>query len=136
MLAVTLPSVCVSFVSLIIILLDFGSRLVFLVSEPVDPAATVRCMVVTECLDMVFEGALVLEIRATNAVPKLATILLVRPPVSAHGERLPALATHEGLQPMLALVVCLQGSEILEWLRPWVVDIVAAPRCAAVARKP
>lgn len=131
---ITLPSVRI--LSLIVILLDFGSRLILLVSEPIDPATAVRGVVATKGLDMVLEGALVLEIGATDAVPKLATILLVRSPVPAHGERLTALAAHEGLEAMLALVVCLQGSEVLQRLGPRVVDVVAAPRCAAVARKP
>lgn len=126
-----------SILSLVIILLDFRSGVVLLlVSETVDPANTVGGMVVTEGLDMVLERALVLEIRATNAIPKLSTILLMSSPVPSHGERLTAFAAREWLEPMLALVMCLESSKVFEWLGSRVVDVIAAPWRAAVARQP
>ena len=75
-----------------------------------------------------------LEVRATSAVPELAAVLLVSPPVPPHGEGLAALAAHEWLDAVLPLVVSLKGPEVLEGLRPGVVDVVPAPRGAAVAR--
>lgn len=77
-----------------------------------------------------------LEVRPATAVPELATVLLVGSPVATHSERLAALSAHEGLDPVLALVVGLEGAEVLERLRPWVVDVVLAARRTAVARQP
>jgi len=78
----------------------------------------------------------VLEVGATNAVPQLAAVLLVGPPVPPHGEGLAALAAHEGLDAVLPLVVRLECPEVFQGLRPGVVDVVPAPRGAAVARQP
>ena len=85
---------------------------------------------------MVLERALVLELGAAEAVPELAAVLLVRAPVALDGQWLSAAAAAEGLGAVLALVVGLQGAEVLERPRPRVVDVVAATRRAAVARQP
>jgi hypothetical protein len=90
---------------------------------------------VAEGADVVLEGALVLEVRAADAEPELPTVLLVRAPVAAHRERLAALAALEGLDAVLALVVRLQRAEVLEGFGARVVDVVAAPGRAAVARQ-
>ena len=87
-----------------------------------------------EGLDVVFEGPFVLEVGAADAEPALAAVLLVRPPVAFDGQQLAALAAHEGLHAVLALVVSLQRPEVLEGLRARVLDVVLAPFCAAVAR--
>ncbi|KAM7523389.1 hypothetical protein LguiA_013291 [Lonicera macranthoides] len=60
-----------------------------------------------ESLEMVFEGSLVLKIRTTSATPKLATILLMGSPITLDSKCLFTLSTHEGLCPMLSLVMCL-----------------------------
>ena len=39
-------------------------------------------MAMTKCPNVVFERPLVLKIRPTNAIPKLATILLMGPPIT------------------------------------------------------
>lgn len=93
-------------------------------------------MAASKGLDVILERPLVLEVRPANAVPELSTVLLVGSPVAPDSERLATLAAHEGLDPMLALVVCLQRPEVLERLRPRVVDVVPATGCAAVAGKP
>lgn len=66
---------------------------------------------------MVFERPLVLEIGATKAVPDLSTVLLMCPPVAFHREWLGAFLAAEGLGAMLALVMSLESSEVLE--RPY-----------------
>ena len=88
-----------------------GGVVVVVVVEAVDAVGGVA---VAEGLDVVFEGALVLEVGAAGAVPELAAVLLVGAPVAAHGEGLAALAAHEGLDAVLALVVSLEGPEVLE----------------------
>ena len=93
-------------------------------------------MAAAEGLDVVLERPLVLEVGAAEAVPYLAAVLLVRAPVALHGERLGALAAHERLAAVLPLVVRLKGPEILQGPRARVLDVVLAPRCAAVARQP
>lgn len=93
-------------------------------------------MATPERPDVILERPLVLEVRAARAIPELATVLLVGPPVATHSERLAALPAHEGLDPVLALVVGLEGPEVLEWLRPRVVDVVLASRRTAVAWQP
>jgi len=85
--------------------------------------------------DVVVEGALVLEVGAAGAEPPLAAVLLVRAPVALDGEGLGAAAAAEGLGAVLALVVRLQGAEVLERPRARVRHVVLAPRRAAVARQ-
>ena len=72
-------------------------------------------MPITEGTDMVFEGPLVLEIRTTDAEPKLPTILLVCSPIPSHCKCLPTLPALEWLPSVLPFVVCLEGPEILQW---------------------
>lgn len=117
---------------LIIILLNFGSG-VILFFEAVE---AVGSMAMAEGLDVVLEGPLVLEIRAADAKPKLATVLLVSSPIPPHCEGLAAFPAHEGLDAMLPLVMRLEGSEIFQWLGSRVVDVVSAAWGAAVAGKP
>lgn len=83
--------------------------------------------------NVVLERALVLEIRATKAEPTLATVLLVGAPVTLDGKGLATLAASEGLESVLALVVCLEGPKVLQWLSLWVVYVVLASFLAAVA---
>jgi hypothetical protein len=121
-----------------VVVLDLGDgAVVVVVVEAVGAAAsTAVAVAVAEGARVVLERALVLELGAAQAVPEPAAVLLVRAPVALHGERLAALAAQERLQPVLALVVRLQRPEVLERPRPRVVDVVAAPRRAAVARQP
>jgi hypothetical protein len=88
-----------------------------------------------EGADVVVEGTLVLEVGAAGAEPALAAVLLVRAPVALDGEGLGAAAAAEGLGAVLALVVRLQGAEVLERPRARVRHVVLAPRRAAVARQ-
>lgn len=90
-------------------------------------------MSVAESADMVLERPLVLEIGPADAEPELPTVLLVGAPVSSNRKGLPALVAHERLGAVLALVVSLEGAEVLERLRPRVVDVVLAALSAAVA---
>lgn len=53
-----------------------------------------------------------LEVGTANAKPALAAILLMCSPVTFHCQELPALATREGLRPVLPLVMVLQRSKI------------------------
>lgn len=92
-------------------------------------------MAVPEGANVVFQRPFVFEVGAADAKPELAAVLLVGPPVAAHGERLAALAAHEGLDAVLPLVMRLQGAEVFQWLRARVVNVVAASRSAAVARQ-
>lgn len=87
----------------------------------------------TKSFNMVFERSLVLEIRATNAKPSFAAVLLVCPPVSFHSQQLAASATLEGFHAMFPLVVSLKSSKIFERLGFRVVDVVLASLCAAIA---
>lgn len=84
---------------------------------------------------MVFEGALVLEIRAANAIPELPAVLLVGSPIPSHGKGLAALAAHEGLDPMLPLEVRLQRPEVLQRLCTRVLYVVPAPLRTAITRQ-
>nr|GMC88697.1 hypothetical protein DM860_009871 [Ipomoea batatas] len=93
-------------------------------------------MAIAKSLNVILKGPLVLEVRAADAVPELAAVLLVGPPVAPHGEGLAALPAREGPDPVLPLVMRLEGPEILERLGSWVIDVVPAPRRAAVAWKP
>ena len=93
-------------------------------------------MPAAERADVILQAPLVFKIRATYAEPKLPAVLLVGPPVPSHGEGLAASAAREGPGSVLALVVGLQGSEVLERARSWVVDVVFAPLGAAVAWQP
>nr|GMC90303.1 hypothetical protein DM860_009871 [Ipomoea batatas] len=92
-------------------------------------------MAIAKGLNVILKGPLVLEVRAADAVPELAAVLLVGPPVAPHGEGLAALPAREGPDPVLPLVMRLQGPEILERLGSWVIDVVPAPRRAAIAWK-
>jgi hypothetical protein len=87
---------------------------------------TMRSMAIAESSNVVFEGAFVLEVRATGAVPQLSAVLLVGPPVATNGKGLTAFATHEGLDSVLPLVMRLQGAEVLQWLGSRVRDVVSA----------
>ena len=122
------------------VVLDLGDGALVIVVKPavatggaVAPEGPVS---VSEGPGVVLEGALVLELGAAEAVPELAAVLLVRAPVALDGEGLAAAAAAEGLEAVLALVVRLQGAEVLERLGARVVDVVAAPRRTAVARQP
>lgn len=92
-------------------------------------------MAMAECLDVILEGPLVLEIRATDAIPKLATILLVSSPIAPHSKGFATFPAHEGLDSMLPLVMRLEGSEIFQRLSSRVIDVVSAAGGAAVAGK-
>nr|GMC90688.1 hypothetical protein GOBAR_DD21807 [Ipomoea batatas] len=83
-------------------------------------------MAIAKGLNMILEGSLVLEIRAADAIPDLAAVLLVRPPVALHGQGLPTFPAHERLRPVLSLVVCLEGSEVFQWPGSWVINVVLA----------
>ncbi len=85
-----------------------------------------RSMAIAESSNVVFEGAFVLEVRTTGAVPELSAVLLVGPPIATNGKGLTAFATHEGLDSMLPLVMRLQGAEVLQWLGSRVRDVVSA----------
>jgi hypothetical protein len=115
---------------------DLGGRVAVVVVEVVEAVDAAGGVAAAERPDVVLERALVLEVGAAGAVPELAAVLLVGAPVAAHGEGLAALAAHEGLDAVLAAVVRLQRAEVLERPRPRVVDVVPAPRRAAVARQP
>ena len=115
---------------------DLGGRVAVVVVEVVEAVDAAGGVSPAEGADVVLEGALVLEVGAAGAVPELAAVLLVGAPVAAHGEGLAALAAHEGLDAVLPAVVRLQRAEVLERPRPRVVDVVPAPRRAAVARQP
>lgn len=117
---------------LIIILFNFGCRIVFLFFNA---ARAISCMAMSKSLNMIFERPLVLEIRTTNAVPKLSTILLMGSPITPHGESFAAFSTHEGLDSMLSLVMGLKSTEIFEGFWSGVIDVVPAARCATIAGK-
>lgn len=91
---------------------------------------------IPESSNVVLQGSLVLEIRSACAEPELATVLLMGSPVAAHCKCLAALAAHERLDPVLPLVMSLQGTKVFQRLGAGVVDVVAAAWCAAVARQP
>jgi len=90
-------------------------------------------MAMAKGLDVVLEGSLVLKIGPTNAIPKLATVLLMGSPVTSNRECLATFPTHEGLDAVLSLVVGLQGAEVFEGLSPRMVYVVPTPWCAAIA---
>ena len=124
-----------------VVLIDVGHRAVIIVVESSATAgagagADDEAVAMAEGAGVVLERALVLELGAAEAVPEPAAVLLVRAPVALDGEGLAAAAAEEGLEPVLALVVRLQRAEVLERLGARVVDVVAAPRRAAVARQP
>lgn len=102
-----MTSINLSFFIIIIVLIFFFFNLAELHS--------VRGMAVSECSNVVFEGPLVLEIRAANAEPELPAVLLVCPPVTSYCKWLPTFPAPERLRAVLALVMCLQGSEVLQW---------------------
>lgn len=90
-------------------------------------------MSTTEGLNVVLERALMFEVRATKAIPNLATILLVGSPIAFDREGFGAFSTSERLDSMLSLVMRLEGAEVLERSGPRVVDVVFAPWRAAIA---
>ena len=112
-----------------VVLLNFRCRFI-LFFEAVD---AISCMAMPKCLDMIFEGPLVLEIWPTSTVPKFPTVLLVGSPVTSHSKGLTTLPTHERLDSMLSLVMGLKGSEVFEWSWSWMIDVVPAPGCTAKA---
>lgn len=115
------------------VVVDVGDGAVVVV---VEAGAAQRAVPVAERPGVVLEGSLVLELGAAEAVPEPAAVLLVGAPVALDGEGLAAAAAEEGLEAVLALVVRLQGAEVLERLGARVVHVVPAPRRAAVARQP
>ncbi len=92
-------------------------------------------MSIAESSNMVFEGAFVLELGTTGAVPQFSAILLVGTPVASNGERLATFAAHEGLDSVLSFVMRLQSAEVLQWLGSRVCDVVATSLRTTVARK-
>jgi hypothetical protein len=84
-------------------------------------------------LDVVFQRPLVLEIRPANAIPNLPTVLLMGSPITFNCKWLPTFPAHEGLGPMLSLVMCLEGSKIFERPCSWVLYVVFASLCTAIA---
>jgi hypothetical protein len=78
----------------------------------------------------------VLEIGSTSTIPKLATILLVGSPITFHGKCLATFSAQERLDSMLSLVMSLKGSKISERLCSWMINVVYASCCTAVAREP
>ena len=93
-------------------------------------------MPLSKGFDVVLQRSLVLEVGATDAVPQFSTVLFMGSPISFHCEGLSALPAHERLDAVLPFVVSLEGPEVLQWLRSWMVYVVPAARRAAVARKP
>jgi hypothetical protein len=116
--------------ALLVLLFDVGNGAIVVL------VASDGAVAVAEGARVVLERALVLELGAAEAVPEPAAVLLVRAPVALDGEGLAAAAAEERLEPVLALVVRLQRAEVLERLGARVVDVVPAPRRAAVARQP
>lgn len=95
------------------IVIDLGGGFIVVGEDVVEAVDAAGGVAAAERPDVVLEGALVLEVGAAGAVPELAAVLLVGAPVAAHGERLAAFPAHEGLDPVLPLVVCLQRPEVL-----------------------
>ena len=90
-------------------------------------------MALTEGPNVVFEGSLVLEIRAASAIPKLAAVLLMGSPIPFDCKCFAAFPTHEGLDAVLPLEVGLEGPEVLQGFCSWVVDVVLAPLGTTIA---
>lgn len=105
-------------------------------SEAIPTVHSVGGVAVAESPDVVLERPLVLKIGATNTKPELAAVLLVGAPVASDGEELGALAAGEGLGAVLALVVGLQGAEVLQGSGQRMRYVVPAPLRAAVAWQP
>lgn len=95
-----------------------------------------RCMALSESTYVILERSLVLEVGAADAEPELPAVLLVRAPIAANGEGLPAFPAAEGLRAVLAFVVSLEGSEIFQGLRPRMIYVVLTSLRAAVAWQP
>lgn len=93
-----------------------------------------RCVVTAEGADVVLKRSLVLEIGTAYAEPKPAAVLLMGAPVASHREGLAATPAREWPRAVLPLVVRLQRAEVFERPRSRVLDVVPAPRRAAVAR--
>lgn len=94
-----------------IILFNLRGSVIILLIKTVN---SISGMAIAKGVDVVLERPLVLEIGAARAVPELAAVLLVGSPVASDGEGLAAFPAHEGLDPMLPLVMCLESSEVLE----------------------
>jgi hypothetical protein len=94
---------------------------------------TKSSMADAKSLNVVFQRPLVLKIRPTSTIPNLPTVLLMGSPITFNCKCLATFPTHEGFGPMLSLVMCLEGSKIFERPCSWVLDVVLAPWCAAVA---
>lgn len=118
--------------TLFTILLNFRPRFI-LHFKALNPQST---MPMPKSPNVVCQRPLVLEIRTTSAIPKLATILLMGSPISPHCKWLPTLSTCKGLGSMLSLVVCLESSKIFERSWPWVVYVVLAFWCTTIAWEP
>lgn len=114
------------------VVFDFGCGFVVVVKVVKAEGAVAA----SKGLDVILERALVFEVRATKTIPNLAAVLLVRSPIAFHGESFAAFSTGEGLDAMLSFVMRLEGAKVLERPRPRVVDVVFAPRRAAIARQP
>lgn len=87
-------------------------------------------------LDVIFERPLVFEVRATKAIPNLATVLFMSPPITFHSKGLPTFSTQVGFDAMLPLVVSLEGPEVFERLGSWMLYVVFAPFCTTIAWQP
>ena len=106
---------------LLIILLHFQLIIIIIPQQqqailphPTTALHSVRSMSIPKGTNMVLKRPLVLEIRPTDTEPQLPAVLLVRPPVTSHRKRLPALPAPERLRPVLPLVVRLEGPEVLQ----------------------
>ena len=117
---------------LVIVLFYFRCRLFFFF-KAID---SISCMATSKSFDVIFKRPLVLEIRATDAIPKLPTVLFMGPPITSHCKTLTTFSTHEGLDSMLPLVVCLKSSEIFKGLCSWVINVVPASWGTTIAWKP
>jgi hypothetical protein len=54
-------------------------------------------------------------------------------PIPLNGKCFAAFSTHKWLGTMLSFVMGLKGPEVLQWFSSWMVDVVLAPLCTAVA---
>lgn len=121
---------------LLLLILHFQLLIILILPHPITALHSVRSMSIPKGANMVLERPLVLEIRPADAEPEPPAVLLVRPPVTSHCKRLPALPAPERLRTVLPLVVRLERPEVLQRPRPWVLDVVLAALRAAVAGKP
>lgn len=96
------------------IMFNFRGRVIFVIFEGGEVKSK-RSMSRTKGLNVVFERPFVFEIRATNAVPNLTTVFLVGSPIAFNSERFGTFSAHKGFDAVLSLVMCLEGSKVLEW---------------------